>query len=315
MGEDLRVRWSCLWFTPAGGPPGHRNAPLSETGRLRLARCVIDDGWPLRRAAERFQVSVNTAKRWAERNRADGPSGMADRSSRPHRSPNRTRRRSSAKTCTYARSDGGDRPGSPAGSAYPRPLVMRSCAAPVLPVRLTSTGPRNSRSAATHTLHTATLSTLTSGETRQHSGRRRLTHARRRAAKTTASPVRCRRNCCTAQRTALTVIRARTATAAAPYGSADCTEVSTCRISMGSPSCSSTPPQRVGRLRPVCRDARSGCPAPAARAVPALPHPPSQLATRSSGISSQATAGTSAGHATRSRLRHAPATPSIRPGI
>ncbi|KAA9160768.1 IS481 family transposase, partial [Amycolatopsis acidicola] len=35
----------------------HRNAPLSPTGRLRLARCVVDDEWPLRRAAERFQVS------------------------------------------------------------------------------------------------------------------------------------------------------------------------------------------------------------------------------------------------------------------
>ena len=35
----------------------HRNAPLTETGRLRLARCVVEDGWPLRRAAERFQVS------------------------------------------------------------------------------------------------------------------------------------------------------------------------------------------------------------------------------------------------------------------
>jgi transposase InsO family protein len=68
----------------------HRNAPLSETGRLRLARCVVDDRWPLRRAAERFQVSVNTAKRWADRYRAAGPAGMADRSSRPHRSPGRT---------------------------------------------------------------------------------------------------------------------------------------------------------------------------------------------------------------------------------
>ncbi len=70
----------------------HANAPLTERGRLRLARCVVDDTWPLRRAAERFQVSVNTAKRWADRYRADGPAGMADRSSRPHRSPNRTRR-------------------------------------------------------------------------------------------------------------------------------------------------------------------------------------------------------------------------------
>jgi hypothetical protein len=36
----------------------HRNAPLSETGRLRLARCVVEDGWSVHRAAERFQVSV-----------------------------------------------------------------------------------------------------------------------------------------------------------------------------------------------------------------------------------------------------------------
>lgn len=68
----------------------HRNAPLSETGRLRLARCVVEDGWPLRRAAERFQVSPTTAARWAYRYRNHGSAGMVDRSSRPHRSPNRT---------------------------------------------------------------------------------------------------------------------------------------------------------------------------------------------------------------------------------
>ena len=68
----------------------HRNAPLSETGRLRLARCVVEDGWPLRRAAERFQVAVTTAARWAARYRQLGPAGMADRSSRPHHSPNQT---------------------------------------------------------------------------------------------------------------------------------------------------------------------------------------------------------------------------------
>ena len=70
----------------------HANAPLTERGRLRLARCVVDDGWPLRRAAERFQVSVNTASRWAGRYRAEGPAGMTDRSSRPHRSPAKTPR-------------------------------------------------------------------------------------------------------------------------------------------------------------------------------------------------------------------------------
>jgi transposase InsO family protein len=67
----------------------HRNAPLSETGRLRLARCVVDEHWPLRRAAERFQVSVTTAARWASRYRVLGAAGMVDRSSRPHHSPRR----------------------------------------------------------------------------------------------------------------------------------------------------------------------------------------------------------------------------------
>ena len=68
----------------------HRNAPLSETGRLRLARCVVEDGWTLRRAAERFQVAVTTAQRWASRYREHGQAGMADRSSRPHRRPRQT---------------------------------------------------------------------------------------------------------------------------------------------------------------------------------------------------------------------------------
>lgn len=68
----------------------HRNAPLTETGRLRLARCVVEDSWPLRRAAERFQVSPTTAQRWADRYRAFGEAGMSDRSSRPRTSPRRT---------------------------------------------------------------------------------------------------------------------------------------------------------------------------------------------------------------------------------
>lgn len=67
----------------------HPNAVLTPKGRLRLARCVVEDGWPLARAAERFQVSVSTAARWAGRYREHGPAGMADRSSRPHRSPRR----------------------------------------------------------------------------------------------------------------------------------------------------------------------------------------------------------------------------------
>ena len=71
----------------------HRNAPLSETGRLRLARCVVEDGWSYRRAAERFQVCPTTVRRWVDRYRQCGPAGMADRSSRPRRSPRRTAER------------------------------------------------------------------------------------------------------------------------------------------------------------------------------------------------------------------------------
>jgi hypothetical protein len=39
---------------------------------------------------ERFQVAVTTAARWARRYRQHGEAGMADHSSRPHHSPNRT---------------------------------------------------------------------------------------------------------------------------------------------------------------------------------------------------------------------------------
>jgi transposase InsO family protein len=57
---------------------------------LRLARLVVEGGWPIARAAERYDVSWPTAKRWVDRYRQMGPAGMHDASSRPHRSPNRT---------------------------------------------------------------------------------------------------------------------------------------------------------------------------------------------------------------------------------
>jgi transposase InsO family protein len=63
---------------------------LTPLGRLRLARLVVDQGWNLRRAAERFQVSHETARKWAGRYRAGGEGAMVDVSSRPHSSPNRT---------------------------------------------------------------------------------------------------------------------------------------------------------------------------------------------------------------------------------
>ena len=68
----------------------HANATLTPRGRLLLARCVVVEGWSLRRAAERFGVSQTTAKRWADRFRAVGGTGMVGRSSRPHGCPHRT---------------------------------------------------------------------------------------------------------------------------------------------------------------------------------------------------------------------------------
>ncbi|WP_161927195.1 IS481 family transposase [Gordonia crocea] len=69
----------------------HANAPLTPEGRRRLASLVVDQGWSLRRAAERFQCSPATAKRWADRYRAGQV--LTDRSSRPTRSPARLPRR------------------------------------------------------------------------------------------------------------------------------------------------------------------------------------------------------------------------------
>ena len=68
----------------------HANAALTPRARLRLARLIVDHGWPPARAAERYDVSWKTAAKWAARYRAEGLAGMADRCSRPHRQPNRT---------------------------------------------------------------------------------------------------------------------------------------------------------------------------------------------------------------------------------
>jgi transposase InsO family protein len=68
----------------------HANAALTPRHRLRLARAVVEDGWSISYAAAVFNVAWPTAKRWADRYRAEGPVGMADRSSRPRRCPRRT---------------------------------------------------------------------------------------------------------------------------------------------------------------------------------------------------------------------------------
>ena len=48
----------------------HPNAPLTSEGRRRLAVLIVEDGWTIRRAAERFQISPATPLKWAKRYRA-----------------------------------------------------------------------------------------------------------------------------------------------------------------------------------------------------------------------------------------------------
>jgi transposase InsO family protein len=55
-----------------------------------LAQLVVDEGWSIAQAAQRFQVCWATAHRWVVRYRQLGAAGMQDRSSRPHTSPRRT---------------------------------------------------------------------------------------------------------------------------------------------------------------------------------------------------------------------------------
>ena len=70
----------------------HPNARLTPRHRHNMVACVIDRGWTIEATAERFQVDPKTVRKWRDRFLAEGANGLKDRSSRPHRSPNRTPR-------------------------------------------------------------------------------------------------------------------------------------------------------------------------------------------------------------------------------
>lgn len=68
----------------------HANAALTPRARLRLAKLIIEDHWPITAAAKMFMVSHLTARKWPARYRDEGIAGMNDRSSRPRSMPTRT---------------------------------------------------------------------------------------------------------------------------------------------------------------------------------------------------------------------------------
>jgi transposase InsO family protein len=68
----------------------HRTARLNEYGRQLLVQRVLIEGWTVPTAARAQGVSRATGYKWIRRFRAEGVAGLADRTSRPHRSPRQT---------------------------------------------------------------------------------------------------------------------------------------------------------------------------------------------------------------------------------
>jgi transposase InsO family protein len=65
----------------------HRRARLTQYGRALLVHRVLEEGWSPSAAAEAAGVARATVYKWVHRFEAEGPDGLRDRSSRPHRIP------------------------------------------------------------------------------------------------------------------------------------------------------------------------------------------------------------------------------------
>ena len=65
----------------------HKHARLTPKGRALLVGRVLDEGWSVGAASAAAGVSTRTGFKWLARFRSEGPAGLADRSSRPLRSP------------------------------------------------------------------------------------------------------------------------------------------------------------------------------------------------------------------------------------
>ena len=68
----------------------HQNARTTRVGRAEMIRRILEDGQPVREVARGFGISERTARKWLARYRAEGPSGLDNRSSCPRTVGNRT---------------------------------------------------------------------------------------------------------------------------------------------------------------------------------------------------------------------------------
>ena len=69
----------------------HKNARSCVASRALLVRRVREEGWSVKQAAEALGLSERSAYGWLARYRAEGLSGLVERSSRPRRMPTQTR--------------------------------------------------------------------------------------------------------------------------------------------------------------------------------------------------------------------------------
>ncbi|MFK0238417.1 helix-turn-helix domain-containing protein, partial [Streptomyces vinaceus] len=76
----------------------HRNARLTVHGRRILVERVLA-GRPVAHVAAEMGISRPTAHKWVRRWRAEGDAGLADRPSRPGRTPHRTPAPREAEVC------------------------------------------------------------------------------------------------------------------------------------------------------------------------------------------------------------------------
>jgi transposase InsO family protein len=83
----------------------HRNARLTPAGRLLLCQ-RIEGGWPVAHAAAAMGISRDRAYVWWRRYQEQGRGGLEDRSSRPHRSPAKTRSAVERRIVTLRRNRG-----------------------------------------------------------------------------------------------------------------------------------------------------------------------------------------------------------------
>ena len=68
----------------------HQHARTTPASRAELVACVLDDQLPVSLVAAAAGVCPRTVRTWIARYQAEGPDGLADRSSRPHRQPRAT---------------------------------------------------------------------------------------------------------------------------------------------------------------------------------------------------------------------------------